>query len=197
MKVVVFGATGPTGKQVVQQLLEGGHEVTAFVRSLDTLAQGDDPIPDVEQVRQVSGDIFDPTAVRGVMKGQQAVICALGSKSLAATTVRSEGTANIIEAMEMENVRRLLVVSAMGVGDVWPTLSWFNRLFFATLLHSSRRDHEAQEAAVTKSGLDWTIFRPSGLSDGPLTGDYSIGERIQGETSRIARADVAHAMVRS
>ena len=67
----------------------------------------------------------------------------------------------------------------------------FNKLFFATLLKSSRVDHEAQEAAVKESGLDWTIIRPSGLVDTPRTGVYDFGEKIPARTSKIARADVA------
>jgi putative NADH-flavin reductase len=79
----------------------------------------------------------------------------------------------------------------MGVGESWHTLSPFNKFFLATVLKSSRDDHESQEAAVKESGLDWTIVRPSGLTDTPRTGTYQVGENILAETSRIARADVA------
>ena len=116
--------------------------------------------------------------------------------NLAKTTVRGQGTANIVKAMEEEHVDRLLIVSAMGVGESWSTLSFTNKLFFATVLRSSRGDHEAQEAAVKKSNLNWTILRPSGLTDGALTGSYNIGEGIQAESSRISSADVAHAIVK-
>ena len=89
-----------------------------------------------------------------------------------------------------------MVVTAMGVGESWDTLSLFNKFFFATLLKSSRDDHETQEAAVKESGLDWTIIRPSGLTDMPRTGVYEIGENISATTSKIARADVAYAIVK-
>jgi kynurenine 3-monooxygenase len=97
--------------------------------------------------------------------------------------------------MEEADVDRLLVVSAMGTGESWSTLSLINKLFYATLLRSSRLDHEAQEAVVKKSSLNWTIVRPSGLTDGPSTGNYAIGESVQGESSQIACADVGHAII--
>jgi putative NADH-flavin reductase len=88
------------------------------------------------------------------------------------------------------------VVTAMGVGESWSTLSFVNRLFFATVLRSARQDHEKQELFVKDSDLDWTIIRPSGLTDGPLTERYAIGENIQAGTSQISRADVAHAIIK-
>ena len=93
--------------------------------------------------------------------------------------------------MKQHNIQRLLVVTAMGTGDSWDTLSLVNKFFYATLLKSSREDHEAQETAVKESGLDWTIIRPSGLTDEPRTGVYKVGENILAKTSKIARADVA------
>jgi putative NADH-flavin reductase len=105
--------------------------------------------------------------------------------------IRTAGTVNIIKAMKQNSVSRLLIVSAMGIGESWNSLSLLNKLFFATLLRNARADHEAQEAAVKASGLDWTIIRPSGLVDSPHTGVYNVGENIHARTSRIARADVA------
>jgi putative NADH-flavin reductase len=196
MKVVVFGATGKTGKEIIQQALEHGHEVSAFIRETSRLAFENGDVALEGQLRIVSGDVFDYNAVKQAIKGQEAVICALGSNSLSKTTVRSQGTTNIVQAMEEECVDRLIVVSAMGTGESWSSLSFINKLFYATLLYSSRQDHEAQEAVVKKSNLSWTIVRPSGLTDGVLTGTYAIGENIKGESSRIARADVAHAIVK-
>ena len=196
MKVVIFGASGKTGREVVEQALAQGHEVTAFVREPSKMAPENETMSVEDRVSLVSGDVFDFSAVKQAVQGQEAVICALGSNSLAKTTVRGEGTANIVKAMEEEHVDRLIVVSAMGTGESWSTLSFINKLFYATLLRSSRRDHETQEAVVKKSNLNWTIVRPSGLTDGALTGNYAIGESVQGESSRIARADVAHAIVK-
>jgi len=119
------------------------------------------------------------------------VLCALGARDLKKTMIRTEGTVNIINSMKKNNVTRLIVVSAMGVGESWKSLSMFNKLLFAILMKSTREDHEAQEAAVKESELDWTIIRPSGLVNTPRTGVYSVGENISAKTSQISRADVA------
>ena len=186
MKLAIFGSTGNTGIELVKQALEQGHTVNAFVRDPARLGIND------ENLTFVTGDVFDPVSVAQAIQGQDAVICALGAgDSLKKTTVRTDGTVNIVQAMQKNNVKRLMVVTAMGVGESWDTLSLFNKFFFATLLKSSRDDHEAQEAVVKESGLDWTIVRPSGLTDTPRTSVYDVGENILAKTSKIARADVA------
>jgi putative NADH-flavin reductase len=186
MKLAIFGASGKTGTELVKQALEQGHTVTAFVRDPARLAIED------ENLTFITGDVFDPVSVDQAVLGQDAVVVALGAASdLQKTTVRTTGTINIIESMQKNDVKRLVVVTAMGVGESWDDLSLFSKLFFATLLRSSRTDHEAQEVAVKESGLDWTIIRPSGLTDTPLTGVYDVGQNISAATSKIARADVA------
>ncbi len=186
MKLAIFGATGGTGIELVKQALEQGHAVTAFVRDPARLTIED------ENLTFATGDVFDPASVAQAVQGQDAVVCALGAGSdLKKTAVRTTGTINIIGGMQAHNVKRLLVVTAMGVGESWNNLSLFNKIFFATLLKNSRDDHESQEAAVKESGLDWTIVRPSGLTDTPRTGKYALGENIPAKTSKIARADVA------
>jgi putative NADH-flavin reductase len=186
MKLAIFGATGGTGLELVKQALERGWPVTAFVRNPEPLANSG------ADLAVITGDIYDPTAVARCIEGQEAVICALGARDLQKTTIRAAGTANIINGMKQAGVNRLIVVSAMGIGDSWNSLALFNKLFFATLLRHARADHEAQEAAVIASGLDWTIVRPSGLVNTPGTGVYSVGENVRAKTSRIPRADVAH-----
>ena len=186
MKLTIFGATGKTGIELVKQALEQGHDVTAFVRDPARLTIED------EKLTFATGDVFDPASVAQAVEGQDAIVCALGAGSeLKKTTIRTTGTINIIGGMQKHNVKRLMVVTAMGVGDSWDTLSLFNKFFFATLLRSSRKDHESQETAVKESGLDWTIVRPSGLTDTARTGVYDVGENISANTSKIARADVA------
>lgn len=185
MNVAVFGATGGTGLELVKQALARGHAVTAFVRDPTRLPAGGDGLT------IVTGDIHDAADVARCVKGQDAVLCALGSRDLKRTMIRATGTASIIDGMKRQGVTRLIVVSAMGVGASWNSLSLFNRLLFAAFLGGARADHEAQEAAVTSSGLDWTIVRPSGLVDSPGTGVYGVGEEIRAKTSRIPRADVA------
>ena len=186
MQITIFGATGKTGIELVNQALEKGHAVTAFVRDPARLAVEDESLTIIE------GDIVDPASVARAVQGKDAVICTLGAGSdLKKTSVRTDGTVNIINGMKEYNVNRLIAISAMGVGDSWDTLSLLNKFVFATLLKSSREDHEAQEAAVRDSGVDWTVIRPSGLTDTPRTGSYKVGENISATTYKIARADVA------
>jgi putative NADH-flavin reductase len=185
MKLAIFGATGGTGILLVKQALERGHAVTAFVRDPAPLAASGDGLT------IVTGDIHDMTDVVRCVQGQDAVLCALGARDLKKTMIRTTGTVNIINGMKQAGVNRLIVVSAMGIGASWNSLSLLNRLFLATLLRNTRADHEAQETAVKASGLDWTIIRPSGLVNTPGTGVYSVGENIRAKTSQIPRADVA------
>ena len=190
MKLAIFGATGNTGVELVKQALEKGHQVTAFVRDPSRLSIKHN------QLNLVTGDVFDPASVAEAVQNQDAVVCALGARDLKKTTIRATGTTNIIQAMKQHGVQRLLVVTSMGTGDSWNTLSLINKFFYATLLKSSREDHEAQETVIRKSGLDWTIIRPSGLTDEPRTGVYEVGENIPAKTSKIARADVADLIVK-
>ena len=191
MKLAVFGATGKTGLAVVEQALEKGYQVTAFVRNPDGF-----PIKN-DNIKLIAGDVFDAESVAKAVQGQDAIVCALGAgQDLKKTTVRTTGTVNIVAAMKEYGVKRLFAVTAMGVGESWNTLSLINKFFFAVLLKSSRDDHETQEAAVKESGLDWTIVRPSGLTDEPRTGVYNTGENIPAKTSKIPRADVADLIIK-
>ena len=114
MKIAIFGATGKTGIELVKQALEQGHAVTAFVRDPARLAIEN------ENLTLVTGDVFDPSSVDKAVEGQDSVICALGAGSeLKKTTVRTTGTINIISSMQKNNIKRLIVVTAMGVGESW------------------------------------------------------------------------------
>lgn len=124
-----------------------GHSVTALVRNPASLANMGDALT------LVTGDIHNLSSVEKAVQGQDAVICALGVRDLKKTMIRTEGTVNIIRAMKKHNIMRLFVVSAMGVGDRWNSLSLLNKFIFAVLLKSARADPEAQEAAVKASGL--------------------------------------------
>ena len=190
MKLTIFGASGKTGVELVKQALEKDHEVTAFLRDPARL-----PV-EHDQIKLVTGDVLTAENIADAVQGQDAVVCVLGSNDLKKTNIRSTGTANIIQAMKQENIQRFIVVSAMGTGDSWDTLSSTGKFLYATVLKSSREDHEAQETAVKESGLDWTIIRPSGLTDEAKTGEYKVGENIPAKTSRIARADVADLILR-
>jgi putative NADH-flavin reductase len=186
MNVVVFGASGGTGAQVVRQALAQGRRVTAFVRDGARL-----PLQH-SALRVLVGDVFDGERVSQAVAGQAAVVVALGSRGRRNGKVRSGGTARVIQAMNRHRVSRLVVVSAGGVGDSYRQAPWVVRLIIRTALRHTYADHEQQEHHVRQSGLDWVIVRPARLIDGPATGRYHVASasaRLAG--GQVSRADVA------
>ena len=167
-KVVVFGATGRSGSAVVARLLERGHTITAFVRSPEKLAEFDGAL------QIVTGDVLDPEAVKKVVAGQDAVISCLGAGLKG--RIRSEGTRNIIDAMEAQGVQRLITQSSLGVGESRDNLNaYWKYVMFGMLLRKAYADHGVQERYVKESTLDWTVVRPGALKNGPAHGNYLHG----------------------
>jgi len=188
MKLTIFGATGTVGREVVRQALERGHTVTAFARSLETLDRQHD------RLHFAPGDVMDASAVERAIRGQDAVVCVLGSGKQLKSTVRSEGTQQIVRAMEKVGTRRLICLSTLGAGESWSNLDFYWKyVMFGFILRQVFADHERQEALVRQSNLDWTIVRPGALTDGPLTGNYRHGfpSTDRNITLKISRADVA------
>ena len=137
---------------------------------------------------------MDSLAVEQAIKGQDAVICVLGSGKKVTGTVRSAGTQQIVQAMEKVGVRRFICQSTLGVGKSWDNLDFYWKyLMFGFILRKVFADHEQQEAIVQNSNLDWTIIRPGAFMDGPLTGQYrhSFPSSDRNITLKISRADVA------
>jgi putative NADH-flavin reductase len=193
MKLLVFGATGGTGRAIVAQALDQGHVVTAFVRNPAALTTKH------ERLKIVPGDILDYSSVEAAVQGQDAVLSALGVRKLRKNTILSDGTKNIIRAMEHHGVRRFLCESSLGVGDSKGQLGWFINLFIIPLfLRNVFRDKEVQEQDVKQSNLDWMIVRPAMLTNGPRTGAYRSGFSPTDRTitGKISRADVADFMLK-
>ena len=187
MKVIVFGATGKTGQHVLRAALAKGHEVTAFGRSIDRI-DIDDPA-----LHTHKGDVFDTDSVADAVAGHDAAIICLGSTGLRDKTTLAVGTAAVIDATVAHEVQRLVVMSAAGVGDSWRQIPRSSRLLFRTMLRNVFNDHQAQEAIVEQSPLDWTIVRAAVLKDDPATGHYTATNT--GPNTRITRADAAAALV--
>ena len=185
MNLVVFGATGKTGLEIVKQALAQGHTVRAFVRTPAKMMLKD------SRLEVFQGDVLDPIAVDAAVRGQDAVVCALGTKEVRHTTVRSEGTRHIVSAMKARGVGRLVVVTSLGTNESWKQLRTFGKVFFRLFLGDVIEDHGKQEDLVRASGLAWTIVRPSRLTDGPRTGAYKASTDLSLKAGRIARADVA------
>lgn len=184
MQIALFGATGGTGRQVLEQAVRAGHQVTALVREPAKLGQTP------AGVTVVTGNVLQPPAVDQVVAGADAVICSLGNTSNNPDMVVTNGTRHIIDAMQRHNVRRLIVVTSLGVGDSKDQVPFFFKALMKTVLRKAIEDKEAQEAAVRASRLDWTIVRPGGLTDDPPTGRYQVGTTDL-TAGRVARADVA------
>lgn len=187
MRILVLGASGRTGRQVVEQALGHGHDVTAFVRDPSRLGI------EHERLRAIVGDATDAAAVQRAVEGQEAVISALGATESRPVHVYSDGIANTVRAMTARGVRRLVVISAGGVGGKLAELPLRLRLFMSTpAMRDVYADMERMEGDVMLSDLVWTIVRPGGLTDGPLTGRYrTVLGSVVPKASRVSRADVA------
>jgi len=195
MKILVVGASGGTGRELVTQALEEGHTVTAFLR---------DPVK-IDSIQHanlsvVSGDVLDPVAVANAVQGQEAVFVTIGAGPKR-TTIREEGTRIIVKAMQDAGVKRLVCMSSLGVGDSRRNLPFFTKyVVVGIFLRHAFADHENQEIVVMNSALDWTLVRPPHLKEGPHTGTYQHGFAVTTTYNDIegwvSRSDVADFMLK-
>lgn len=193
MKVIVFGATGKIGSVAVEQLLNENQHVTAFSRRPEAL-QINHP-----NLTLHAGDAMDFDAVLQAVKGQDAVLVTLGAGMSRSGTIRSGGTLNVIRAMQMQGVQRLICQSTLGAHESWDNLNFFwKRIMFGALLRPVFKDHELQEQLVRASGLDWTIVRPSAFAEGSATGSYLEGFTTAptGLSLKITKGDIAAFLTR-
>lgn len=190
MKLIVFGATGGIGSQVISQALAAGHTVTAVARNPAAITT------EHARLTVVQGDVLEPHTLDQPMAGQDAVVSALGVRSRTPTTVYSDGVANIMRAMQAANVRRLLCVSATGL-DPGPLLQrWLAKPILWRLFKDMYTDLVRMEEKVKHSDLEWTIVRPPRLTDGLRKGQYHMA--VNKHLTRgavISRADVADYML--
>ncbi len=189
MNILVFGATGATGQQVVKQALSQGHDVTAFVRNAEALPKNE------KRLRVVIGDTTrDTSKIVEAMSGQEVVISALGRRSsFKSDRLIERSMQAIVSSMEHDGVRRLIVVSALGVGESRRDAPLIPRIMYRVLLSDIFADQKAAEDRVRSSRLDWTFVYPVLLTQGPMTGAYRVGERLELHgLPKISRSDVAH-----
>jgi putative NADH-flavin reductase len=196
MKILVFGATGGTGTQVVQQAIDKGFEVTAFVRNPEKLKIAN-PNLKVEQ-----GNVWEQSSIDKIMAGHDIVICCLGTPATKAGQLRSIGTQNIIQSMRENGVQRLIVQTSLGFGDSETVLNYtpffFRKIIVPYLLKKTFDDHLLQETSIKQSELIWTIVRPGTMTNKKFTGNYRHGFSYADNTLKvkISRADVADFLIK-
>ncbi|WP_406088932.1 NAD(P)-dependent oxidoreductase [Kitasatospora purpeofusca] len=192
MNIVVFGATGGTGRHFLELAAGAGHSTVAFAR--DPLALADARPSTIRQ-----GDVLDPDAVARAVEGADAVVSALGiGYSRAATTVYSAGTDHILKAMRATGVSRVVCVSTTSMSPVPWRAAPFQRALTSWVLHPMLRRPYADMARMERflledTELDWTLVRAARLTGGRARGRYrtAVGHRLPGAWS-ISRADLAH-----
>jgi len=193
MNLVVLGATGSTGLEIVRQAIEYGHSVTAFVRSPERLK----PFRDRISVKQ--GNLLDADELEPVIKEHDAVLSAFGPRVPIA-----KGDANLLRqfavalttAMPRAGVRRVVLesVAFLFKDAIIPPAYLLGRLFFPGVV----ADASGMEKVLEKSGLDWTIARPPKLTPKPYTGKYRVREgHLPAFGFSISYADVADFMIKA
>jgi len=193
VKVVVFGATGETGRWITDRAVQAGHEVTAFVR---------DParLPVVHGgVKVVRGDVLDAASVDRAVAGQDAVLSALGSTARNPAPVLSIGVGHILDAMESHRVPRIVALSVAGaLGESAEFLFGNMGLrIFRMWLPEVYREHRMMLEELQQRIVDWTAVRAVLLTNGPPKGRYRVAvDGIPRWGFRISRADVANFIVR-
>ncbi len=192
-RVLIVGATGGTGRQLVKQALDRGLAVTALVRDPSRLRV------DHPQLTIVQGDVLDEAVVAAAVRGQDAVLSALGhNRFFLPTRILSDGTRHILRAMDTHRVPRLVCETALGLGDSAGRMGLYYTLFvIPVILPWYFWDKTRQERLIAASGVEWVIVRPAALTDGAGRGRWHHGRHIGSLllTTRISRADVASFML--
>ena len=193
MNLLIIGSTGGTGKQLVKQALDRGHNVTAFARNPSKIKIKHD------RLKVVKGNVLNVDSLWNAITGQDVVLCALGHKRwLYPTKILSKGTSNIIEAMEKNKVNRFICETSLGLGESTGRMGLYYTLFVIPfILPFYYWDKRKQESVIKSSSLDWTIVRPGALNNRKARGKYRQGSKVGNwfYTVRISRADVADFML--
>jgi putative NADH-flavin reductase len=187
MKVVVLGATGGTGLQIVRQAIGRGHSVTAFARSSEPLNLFRD------QINIERGNLLNSSELEEVLNGQDAVLSAFGPRVPIANTDKTllqEFAGALTTAMGRARIKRVIVESTAFLfkDSIFPPAYLLGRLLFPSLVADAR----AMEELFQTSQLDWTLVRPPRLTDGRHSGKYRVREgHLPQFGFSISRADVA------
>jgi putative NADH-flavin reductase len=192
MRLTIFGASGRTGRLLVAQALEAGHQVVALARTPSKLGI------EHEQLSVIQGDVLDAEKVSTAVAGSDAVLSVLGPTSNEPTYEVSQGMTYILAAMEHHGVRRLVQSVGAGVGDPRDQPGLFDRLIKVALKLASRHVYEDMvrvAGAIRASDLEWILVRVPMLTDDAPTGSLKVGYLGTGVGPRISRADLAAFML--
>lgn len=195
--IAVFGASGLTASECVYQAIKDGDNVVGFTRNPSNLvvpkgsggADAEKPFSD-PNLTMIAGDVCNPADVAKVFENDiDGVVIALGGKtSDVGVTMLTDGTNNIMAAMKEKGVKRVAVITSIGAGDSKNQAPFAFKVLMMTVMKKIFTDKNNQEDAVSKSGLEYCIVRPGGLTVDPPTGVINV---IDGEAGSIPRADVA------
>lgn len=191
--LALFGATGRTGRHLLQQALERGYNVRVLARDPGKLAVQS------ERLVVVRGNLKDAACVEEVITGADAVLSVLGPTSNEPTFEISRGTADIMSTMKRQGVKRLIISAGAGVGDPGDTPKLFNKLINVALKATARNVYEDMLKTVDQvrgSGLEWTVVRVPRLTDGPKSGQVRVGMVGKGTGATLSRADMAEFMLK-
>jgi uncharacterized protein YbjT (DUF2867 family) len=189
MNLLVLGATGGTGRHVVDLALAQGHDVAVLVRDPAKVTTKH------ARLQVIQGDVTNAADVEAAVRGRDAVVGALGPRNKT-DPVCADAAAAVVAAMKSAGVRRVVWLSASGVGDsvvgIAKASFVFAKIILPLLLKKPYANHARAEETLRQSGLDWTVLRPLQLVDAP-TGRpiVAVAPDAPPTSMKIARRDVA------
>ncbi len=191
MKILILGATGPTGQLLVQQALNKFYQVTALVRNPAKFNLSN------QNLTVIKGDVLDKTSFTKALKEQDAVLVALGTgASLQSSNLMLQAITHLIPAMQAAKVQRVILLSAFGVGATFAQANFIQKIIFSLPLKNIYADKAKANALLGNSALNWTIVCPVKLTNGPYTGFCNAAEKLPMKgMPKISRADVASFML--
>ena len=189
MNVLVIGATGQTGGLAIKKLLAQGHTVTAYARNPAAITEKH------ERLKVARGDARDQDALHEALKGQDAVLSALGPRGLKRDDLQEAFMRGLIGAMKSSGVKRLVNLSAWGAGDSHKDAMLVFKIAKATVLRHVFADKDRGEALLFASDVDYVNVRPGRLLNAPARGGVKASLEPKGIKAELTRDDLADFMI--
>lgn len=189
MKILLIGATGATGMEILPRLLAAGHTVTALVRRPEAITTTH------EHLVIMPGGVRDPDQVDRAVQGQDAVICAFGPRALGKDDIQEVLMRNLVVAMTKRGVKRLVNLSAWGAQDTHKPINLMQTLLQGVLLRNVFADKKRGERVLFASDLEYVNVCPGRLLDTPARGGVHASVDGTAIPHSMTRADLAQWMV--